>query len=59
MAPILLQGTVLRVLLLSATQHGWRRDAINADEAATALQADGFDPRCCNIACTVVWVLMV
>lgn len=42
---VVLQGTVLKVLLLSVTQHGWQRDAIDADEAAAALQADGFDPR--------------
>jgi hypothetical protein len=40
-----LQGTVLKVLLLSVEQHGWRRDALSADEAAAALQDDGFDPR--------------
>lgn len=45
-----MQGTVLKVLLLSMTQHGWQRDAIDADEAAAALQADGFDPRCCTFA---------
>ena len=39
------QGTVLRVLLLSVEQHGWRREAVSADEATAALQADGFDPR--------------
>jgi hypothetical protein len=44
-----LQGTVIKVLLLSVTQHGWRLDAIDADEAAAALQADGLDPRCRGI----------
>ncbi len=40
------QGTLLEVLLLSATQHGWAREAIDGDAAAAALQQDGFDPRC-------------
>ncbi len=34
------------MLLLSATQHGWAREAIDGDAAAAALQQDGFDPRC-------------
>lgn len=34
------------MLLLSATQHGWAREAIDGDAAAAALQEDEFDPRC-------------
>ncbi len=38
-------AALLEVLLLSAAQHGWRHDAIPVQEACSAMQADGFDPR--------------
>ncbi len=38
-------GTLLEMLLLSSTQHGWQLSAIPMAEACSVLEADGFDPK--------------